>query len=44
MTDQERSHLPPIEEPAVSEQLARNWTATGDAGSLVRGDKIIADA
>ncbi len=44
MTDHEGSYVPPIEEPAVSEQLAKELDRHRGRWVAVEGDKIIADA
>jgi len=44
MTDHEGSNVPPIEEPAVSEQLAKELDRHRGRWVAVEGDKIIADA
>jgi len=44
MTDHEGSYVPSIEEPAVSEQLAKELDRHRGRWVAVEGDKIIADA
>jgi hypothetical protein len=44
MADNEESYLPPIEKPAVSEQLAKELDGYRGRWVAVEGDKIVAVA